>query len=147
MKWSDFSNSPYLAATDFEGDEEKTVIIKDIRSELIGRARENKPVAYFREPVKPLVLNVTNRKKIMGACGGGDDPARSIGAQVVLYVVETEFSGEPMLGIRVRSVVAPGQKDEPPAPKSPPAEFVPNARQRAKQKKSLAQEMDDEVPF
>ena len=45
-----------------------------------------------------------------------------MGASVVLHVIETEFGGEPVRGIRIKTVVPP-----------PPADFAPNAKQRAQQ--------------
>ena len=63
--WSSYSSSPYLSAGDFEPGEEKRLTIKAIRSELVGRDRDNKPVAHFEERgVKPLVLNRTNQQKL-----------------------------------------------------------------------------------
>ena len=48
-KWSDYSGSPYLNAGDFEPGEEKQLTIQSIRSELVGRERDTKPVAHFEE--------------------------------------------------------------------------------------------------
>ena len=75
MKWTDFSDSPYLSSADFESDEEKSVTIKHIVSEAVGRDRQLKPVAYFREPLKPLTLKQLERLPdavIAALCASGD---------------------------------------------------------------------------
>jgi len=97
--WSSFSSSPYLSAGDFGDREEKRLTIKVIRTEAVGREREDKPVAYFQEAVKPLVLNKTNRRQL-AICGPTTDDCR--GAVVILHAVDTEYGGDATRGIRIK---------------------------------------------
>ena len=60
MKINNLFPSKYLRAGDLDGDTPatmKSLIIEEVNG-------ENKPVLHFREPVKKMVLNVTNSKII-----------------------------------------------------------------------------------
>lgn len=94
--------SKWLAATDF-GDEDVVVTIKALEFETVGQKgdEEDKPVLYFREFKKGLVLNKTNCKTIAKLLGDETDDWE--GKKITLFTVEVEYQGQQTLGIRVRS--------------------------------------------
>lgn len=65
--WRKIMNPDYLGSYAFEPGEKKVVTISQVREEMVtgpdGKT-EQCLVAHFREPVKPLILNVTNCKAI-----------------------------------------------------------------------------------
>lgn len=71
--WKKLTNPDYLGAYAFQPGEEKTLTIKEVKRELVynpsGSGKEECTVAYFVEPVKPLILNVTNCKTITKVWG------------------------------------------------------------------------------
>ncbi len=71
--WKKLTNPDYLGAYAFQPGEEKTLTIKEVKRELVynpsGAGKEECTVAYFVEPVKPLILNVTNCKTITKVWG------------------------------------------------------------------------------
>ena len=134
--WSEFSNSQYLSSGDFAHREERKLTVESIRSELVGRDRDNKPVLYFKQrDAKPLILNRANKRQL-AICGPSVESC--IGASVVLHVIDTEYSGDPVRGIRIKHVVPP-----------PAADFAPNAKQRAQQapEPPADDSFGDPIPF
>ena len=95
--------SKYLKSdADFPGDEDLILTIRDVKIENVGQEEEHetKPIIYFDEVKKGLVLNVTNKNTIVGLHGIETD--NWIGKKITLYVTEVEFKGKMTLGIRVR---------------------------------------------
>lgn len=62
--------------------------------------RDRKPVLYFREDVKALVLNKTNAGTITTIVGS-DELDEWIGHKITLVAREVEFSGKQVWAIRV----------------------------------------------
>lgn len=102
MKISAAFPSNYLKAVDFESGDQ-TLTIKSVDVEEIGGQgkKEEKPIIYFREMEKGLVLNKTNANTIEKLFGS-DDTDDWIGKQITIGESEIEFQGEAMMSIRVR---------------------------------------------
>jgi hypothetical protein len=108
--------SVYLKANDLKG-ADVVVIIDHVTTEAVGRAKDVKPIVYFKNRQKGLVLNKTNAAKITTIAGTPETDEWN-GVRVVLYPSETEFGGEMVDCIRVKAPTAtkakPGKKtDEP----------------------------------
>jgi len=126
--------SKYLKADDLDG--EMTVTIKSVVLEELeskDRGKQSKPVAYFREFDKGVVLNRTNWGTI--AKQHGDDSDMWVGKQIVLFAMDVEAFGEMVLAIRVKlprpqsklrpAAPAPVQQEPPPSG-APPATDADN---------------------
>ena len=132
MQISSFLSGKYLSAADI-GDENVTVTIISVESEIVGRDGDKKLVVGFGELDKKLVLNVTNLKALARFGGDTDDWINKRGT---LRTVETSYAGEPRMGIRV----------------APAAVVAAVKRKRAgggggAVAPSLADELDDKIPF
>ena len=88
--------SKYLRASDLDGD--TPVTMKSLIMEEINQ--EEKPVLYFREEAKGLVLNKTNGKVIGSLHGSETD--HWPGGKITLFPTEVDFRGEIVDAIRVR---------------------------------------------
>jgi hypothetical protein len=107
MKTNDAFPSKYLKSEDALFDDgEVTATIKDVIMETMrggqnsGKAEQDKPVMYFRELPKGLVVNKTN----WGICEkmfGSDESDDWTGNKVTLTVIETVAYGEAVKSIRV----------------------------------------------
>lgn len=97
--------STYLKASDLPPGG-VVVTIDRVEIEPIGRDKELKPCIYFVGKEKGVVLNKTNSKKIMELVGSPDTEEWA-GIQITLYPTETEFSGETVECIRVKSAAPP----------------------------------------
>jgi hypothetical protein len=106
--------SPYLKTADI-GEVDKIYTIARIEVEEIGLDKDRKPVIYFTETDKKLVLNKTNAGIISDLYG--PRIADWVGKRVGLYTTEVAYQGKAQLGIRVRMRVPPGSK---PPMESPP---------------------------
>lgn len=96
--------SKYVKAGDLHGSE-KIVTIKGVKTEEVGRGRERKLVVYFKGAEKGLVLNKTNATRIAKLVGS-EDTDDWTGKQVKLFATETEFGGETVDCIRIKSASA-----------------------------------------
>jgi hypothetical protein len=109
MKASDFTNSKYLAASDFG---EKAVIwtIHDVGSVVIGRndPAERPTLQLLDAEGVPeprlLVLNVTNVKTLARVLG--NDMDSWAGEKIRIWSEWTDFRGERVKGIRCAAAVA-----------------------------------------
>jgi hypothetical protein len=105
--------SKYLKAdTDIPDDGDLIVTIDTVQIETIGQGadQENKPVVYFRETDKGLVLNKTNAQTIKGLFGFETDDWE--GKRIALFGTEVDFAGKQTLAIRVR-MKAPASRNRP----------------------------------
>src|ERR1017187_3965535 len=102
MKSADMFPSKYLKAEEFDGDAlvviEKVVVekLKDPKT----REENDKPVAYFKDVDKGLVVNKTNWAQI--AQQHGDESNDWKGKEITLTVMEVESFGEIVQAIRVK---------------------------------------------
>ena len=91
--------SKFLKAADLDS-RRQAVTIERWVDEDVGSPPEEKPVIYFRELSKGLVLNKTNAESIEEATGT-DDMDVWVGASVVLVRTKTDFQGKRVDCIRI----------------------------------------------
>jgi len=91
------------------GEEDIMLTMDELRIEELGDGDNSvdKPVLYFTEIQKGLVLNKTNCNTIEGMYG--KILSEWQGKRITLYVTEVSYRGETHMGIRIR-------KDPPPDP-------------------------------
>lgn len=110
MKITDMIESKYLRQSDVDG--EIAVTVQGIKKINVARDDEDPEYRWtvkFAEFVKPMVLNVTNLKRLAKALG--DDTDGWIGNQVVLYVdPDIEFGGNVVGGLRIKAMRSPAAK-------------------------------------
>ena len=103
MKISEMYPSRFLKAEDFEEGQTFILTIASVGMEELGQGqkKETKPVAYFLETEKALVLNKTNANVI--AQHLGDDTEMWIGKKVAFTTIEVDSFGEIVRAIRVKT--------------------------------------------
>lgn len=106
MKIDSLFPSKYLRASDLDSD--TPVTMKSLIMEEINQ--EKKPILYFREEAKGLVLNKTNGKMIGSLHGGETD--NWPGKKIILYPTKVDFRGDHVDTIRVREQIPAQQGDE-----------------------------------
>ena len=123
--------SNYVKASDLNGKPSLLTIRTCVREELgQGNDKEKKPVLYFKEAQKGLVLNKTNANVIADAYGKMTEDWE--GKTVEVYPTRVEFKGNLVDGIRVR--IQPQQQ--------------PEAQPRAQSDAApLADKFNDEIGF
>lgn len=113
-----FYPGKYLAALDLAGGDVTATItrigVEEMKAK--GGETEQKPILFFDNGHKPIVMNKTNAKVIAGMYG--EETNGWIGKPVTLYAAEVEAFGEMVMAIRVRLVV----------PKAPTAPAKPKGR-------------------
>lgn len=114
MNINDAFPSNYLKASDL-GDIQPEVVIDRIEIEPVGRDKEMKPVVFFRNKQKGLILNKTNSKKI-AEIAGSPETEDWPGVKVKLYATETEFGGETVECIRIKSAKPQATRPKPVTP-------------------------------
>jgi hypothetical protein len=129
MKVSEAYPSDFLKAVDI-GNNQVRVLISHVEMRDLGD--DEKPVVFFQNKKKGVVLNVTNANAI--AQYYGDDMDLWAGKPIVLFTMMVSFQGRMQPGIRVR-IPGPGEGGTAPAPKPAPVQQSENPA------------MDDEVPF
>jgi hypothetical protein len=143
---SEFDRSRFLKAADLES--EKKFRIKAVAAEEVGEKKERKPILWFTNDERGLVLNKTNLRTLSGAYG--DTMDAWIGKIIVVFPTRVESRGQMVPALRVR-IPPPKQatgnghtaaKPTPPKPSVPAdPELEPDP------KPSVANDMDDEIPF
>src|SRR5271165_4152014 len=69
--------------------------------EPVGQGNERKPILYFREGHKPMILNRTNADILAQKYGHDSDDW--LGAQIVIFTTPvTDPSGKVVQGLRIR---------------------------------------------
>jgi hypothetical protein len=99
MQISDAFPSKYISAPDLK-DKDHTLVIADVKNETMTDGRL-KPVLYFQNAKKGMVLNKTNAGRI--AYLYGDDTDDWTGKEIVLTSEFVEFQGKSVKAIRVKS--------------------------------------------
>ena len=109
MKMSDAFPSKYLKAADFPT--ETRLIMNHVQMEALGQGddQESKPVLYFKDVEKGLVLNKTNANAISDQYG--DDSAEWFGQPLILFKIKTnDPSGKMVDAVRCRVPTAKDNK-------------------------------------
>ena len=96
--------SNYLKAADLNNRTVKVKIDKVIFEE-IGQNKDRKPVMYFADVKKGLVLNKTNAVEI--AATHGDQMEGWTGKEIELFSQMVPFQGQNVAAIRVRAAAEP----------------------------------------
>ena len=99
--------SKYIKATDLNGSAVK-ITIREVRIEDLGD--ENKPVAYFENKTKGLVLNRTNWRMIAEL--HGDETEDWVGKPIEIYADKVPFQGRIVDAVRVRHPLPPAAELE-----------------------------------
>ena len=109
VKMSEAFPSRYVKASDLKG---KPLELKmsNVEMEDLGQG-DLKPVLYFVDRKKGLVLNKTNGNNIAKAYGDSADGW--VHKPVVIYPTEVDFRGESVAAIRVRIPTALPPDDDP----------------------------------
>jgi len=97
--------SKYLKAADFEAGA-RTLTISRVEMADVGDNSGAKPVVFFSDEPKGLVLNVINSKQISKLYGGETDGWA--GKTIQAFKTQTEYQGEYVDCIRLRP---PGQSE------------------------------------
>jgi hypothetical protein len=93
--------SQFLKASDL-GANVATVTISHVTMEAVGHNKEQKPVVYFENKQKGVVLNRVNAKKITDIAGSAETEDWA-GVRVALFATMTEFGGEQVECIRIKA--------------------------------------------
>ena len=94
--------SKYLKSGDIPEDSDLALTIKSVAFETVGQGEdaETKPIIYFAETDKGLVLNKTNANAIAHLYGPETDAWT--GKRISLFSTEVDFAGKMTLALRVR---------------------------------------------
>jgi hypothetical protein len=120
------------------GGKEVTVIIKSVKQEDMGQG-DLKPIVYFRNASKGLVLNKTNGDAIADAYGFDTDDW--VGKPIELFTDWTRFKGQRTQCIRVR---VPSGEDDPNWDEAEPQGEAPPLMDEEPPSTTFA---DDDAPF
>ena len=81
---------------------------------MVAGRKGNHNIAYFKESIKPLVLNATNSKVVKGFAGGSPFVEDWKNITVELYVDPTvKMKGEVVGGVRIRPTQPINGKEKP----------------------------------
>ena len=149
---SSFDQSRFMSAADFP--QEKKLRIKNVTVESVrgnsGR-QEEKPVAWFNNHKKGLVLNATNRRTLQGALG--DDMDLWADAIIIVFPTQTDFGGKMVGALRIRipppkqATAGNGQPSKSAKPEEAVKETLDKFAAPPEPKPSLADDLDDEIGF
>lgn len=127
MKISEEFPSKYLRAPDLKGRTVRVTIASVHRSEDLGDGK-TKPIAYFQNAQKGLVLNKTNASTL--AYAFGDDTDNWIGAAIELFPMMVSFQGQMQPAIRIRVPADAPPQGFAQTPPAQPDRIIPNAANR-----------------
>ena len=115
MKWSDFEH--YLKGEHLNGRKVIATIAEITIEETHAQAgrTEEKPVCYFKESKKGLILSPTNMRALRAMFG--DDVAAAIGKRVQLEAIPLRVAGRDTLPVRIN----PAPQTTTPATETTPA--------------------------
>lgn len=121
MKVNDLYSSVYLKAGDIP-ETGMIVTIAETRMETLGQGKdaEEKPVLYFEEQQKGMVMNKTNSKAIVKVLGF-DDTDDWVGHKIRLVATEVPFKDDMVEAIRVSARPVGQQPQQQPSRPSGPA--------------------------
>lgn len=115
-------DSEWVRAWDLGG-VDRTVTIEKVEAGSIkgkdGKSAK-KPIIWFRGAKKPLAINKTIAKAIIGMYG--PDTKDWIGKAITLFPTTTQMAGDTVECIRVRPTVPKQKAQDMPNPEPPPGE-------------------------
>jgi hypothetical protein len=143
---SAFDQSKFMNAGDFVS--EKALRIKAVTVENMPRG-EQKPVLWFTNHQKGLILNKTNNRTLRGSFG--DDMEKWAGKVIFVYPTQTDFGGKTVGALRVRipppKQATTGAGNGQPAKVAKPAAAKDGEVLPPEPKPPLADDLDDEIGF
>jgi len=138
MNINDLSQSKYLKTKDVPAP--RLLTIKRIEVHNVAKDTEPKqerPIMFFEEMDKPMVVNSTNLKRCAKAMAS-EETDDWVGRKIVLYTDEdVEFGGEIVGGLRLRRVQGQAAAAAQAPIRTPVANPTGNG----------AADMDDDIPF
>ena len=158
---SNYDQSRFLKAADLQ--REKKLRIKSVTKELMGgEQKEKKLVVWFTNDGRGLVLNKTNNRTIRGAFGDAVDGW--VGKIIIIFPTMVDMRGKLTPALRVRipppkeaggtaaaSAPNPSQSGNGAATAAPPPKpstaAVDDPELAEEPRKSLSDELDDQIPF
>jgi len=103
--------SNFIKAADLQGSE-PIVTIKSVEFEPVGQEKEMKPVVYFVNKEKGMVLNKTNANTIATLTGTFETEDWP-DSRIRLYATTTAFQGKTVDTIRIKAAPPAGAKPAP----------------------------------
>lgn len=102
--------SDHLGVADLEEYQEEgkrlVFTINEVKQEynvMVAGRKGNHNIAYFKEGIKPLVLNATNSKVVRGFCGGSSFVEDWGNILIELYIDSSvKMKGEVVGGVRIK---------------------------------------------
>jgi len=155
---SEFDKSRFLKAADL--DKEKKFRISKVTAEALGQGdnKERKPIVWFTNEERGLVLNKTNLRALQGAFG--DNMEAWAGKIIVIFPTMADMRGKLTPALRVRipppkqaTMAGNGQAASQPKPASPaPSKSTTEqldefGQSQLSEKPSIAEDLDDEIPW
>jgi hypothetical protein len=107
MHANELCPAPHLEAADLGGND-AVVTITGTDFHEVGEARERKGVVQFKEFPRAMVLNRTNLRCIIAL--HGDETDTWPGKQITIYPSETDFGGQTVPCLRVRTELPKSRK-------------------------------------
>ena len=123
LKWSDFEH--YLKGEHLNGRKVIATIAEIVIEETHAQAgrTEEKPVCYFRESKKGLILSPTNMRALRAMFG--DDVAACIGKRVQLEAIPLRVAGRDTLPVRINPAPQTATTPSDARPQQPTAAAAP----------------------
>jgi hypothetical protein len=144
MSIKSFFPSNFLKPSDITVDE--VVTIKEVRPELVGREREERPVLYLREYSRDIVLNKTNAETI--AAVYGDDETTWTGKRVTLFTEMVRNVSTGQMGPAIRMAAAPSvHRPANGGRRTTVSKPNKDASADAQAPAEASEELDDPIPF
>jgi hypothetical protein len=151
MKRSERFPSRFVKAADLpQGG--KVVRIDRLEMEEVGQGKDKeiKPVLYFKNATKVLVLNSTNDEQI-GKLLGSDDDRDWGGGKICLYPTVTKFGKDMVDCIRIRAVDGEAKEAKTKTTESDAESENPAPSESrplpSKDESDVDVDLDDEIPF
>ena len=101
--------SKFMKSADLNG-KRVPVTIARVDFEEVAKEEANKPVLYFENHTKGMVLNKTNSDRLCGAFGYMTD--EWAGQQISLYTEKVQFQGNTVDGLRVAVPLPEADEDD-----------------------------------
>lgn len=143
MLVSNMYPSKYISAVDLKGQAIR-VTISHVNIEEMTDGKQ-KPVAYFENAQKGLVLNKTNSQNI--AVMHGNDTDQWAGKEVELFSAWVDFQGRTVEAIRVRPPSSNAQQTAPAPAQTPPVNDPAGQGPLGPNPPPAGQDISDEIPF
>ena len=105
--WRRLTNPDYLGAYSLEPGKDMILTIKQIKREIVTGAegkKEECTVAYFKENVKPMILNATNSKTIQKIYSTPYIEEWA-GRKIQVFADKTKLKGELVEALRIRPFI------------------------------------------